>query len=99
MSNATLSKSDRNYLTKYLHEDVATICFIKKDGTERILYGTLSEDIIPNDQIPKNAQPLETNPDVRTVFDTEAQGWRSFRWDSVEWFCEGVYSEDEAVAA
>ena len=26
----------------------------------------------------------KVNPDVQAVYDIEAQGWRSFRWDSVQ---------------
>jgi CBS domain-containing protein len=38
-----------------------------------------------------NPKPVrKSNPDVVAVYDLEAQGWRSFRWDSIVSFSNGA---------
>lgn len=76
----------KKWLTSYLKTNQTTITFTKKDGTERIMNCTTSAEIIPsspsNDiEIKREKKP---NDDVCCVFDIEAQGWRSFRWDSIK---------------
>jgi hypothetical protein len=61
------------------------IVFTKKDGTERTMRPTLIETRIPLEKHPKSQQESsETSGSAIRVFDTEAQEWRSFRWDSVK---------------
>jgi hypothetical protein len=68
-----------------LHEDTVRITFTKKDGTERVLLGTLKSDAIPADKQPKEGtKPAKTSDDAQAVFDTTIGEWRSFRWDSVK---------------
>jgi len=65
--------------------------FTKKDGESRVMLGTLNFDSIPTDKHPKsdgNDKPVNT--DVVKVYDTEKEGWRSFRVDSVNDFVAGV---------
>lgn len=88
--------SDRKYLNEYLNDGVATVCFTKLNGEQRVMHCTLNEDWIPTEKMPKNAQPMETNAEVRTAFDIDVGGWRSFRYDTVEWFMEGVEEEEAA---
>jgi len=76
----------REVLKKQLHEGVVSVVFTKKDGTERTMKATLSEDYIPlfdttGVTVTKTKAP---NPDVLAVWDLEANGWRSFRFDSVK---------------
>lgn len=61
------------------------IVFAKANGTLRTMKATLNKNLIPqkNETGPKEAKQRKTNPEVRPVWDTEAEGWRSFRWDSV----------------
>jgi len=56
-----------------------------------VMLGTLNFDSIPTDKHPKsdgNDKPVNT--DVVKVYDTEKEGWRSFRVDSVNDFVAGV---------
>lgn len=73
-------------LKKELKNGVVTVVFEKNDGTERVMKATLSEDFIPlfdttGVTVVRKKTP---NRDVLAVWDTEANGWRSFRFDSVK---------------
>jgi hypothetical protein len=57
------------------------VVFIKKDGTERTLIGTIKN--IPEEHLPKGTSAGPLNMDVYRCFDVEADGWRSFRLDSI----------------
>ena len=71
-------------LKQELRNGVCRVIFEKQDGTDRVMHCTLSEDYVPlldtNGVTSKRAK----NPDVLVVWDTEANGWRSFRFDSVK---------------
>ena len=80
----------KEWLTVELHCGVVTVNFTKKDGTDRSMKCTLSTTEIPvavQETLLENQEPTKTrkiNPDVRAVYDVEAQAWKSFRWDSVK---------------
>ena len=73
-----------------LKESVATVTFIKKDGTERVMKGTLMSTELPvfaeADKSKTTKAPKKVNEEVIACFDVEAQGFRSFRIDSVTSF-------------
>lgn len=66
-------------------ENISNLCitFTKADGSERDLYCTLIESVIPTDKAPKGTG-REAVATTQRVFDTEKQEWRSFKWDSVK---------------
>lgn len=55
--------------------------FIKADGTLRKMVATLSDDFIVYASTPTNSK--KQNEFALPVWDTEVNGWRSFRWDSL----------------
>ena len=63
-------------------EDVC-VTFTKKDGSERVLRGTLAESRIPTDKRPKTEGATST-ADSQKIFDLDIGEWRSFRWDTVK---------------
>lgn len=73
----------REWLKGVLHEGVTEIVFTKKDGTLRTMKCTLADSEIPGDFAPKGEGKAKSDEAI-AVFDVEAQGWRSFRWDSVK---------------
>ncbi len=83
---------DKYGLKEDLKNGVVTVVFEKRDGTERTMRATLSDMFVPqvepvtlseyDGQVPKNARQL--NDDVQQVWDIDAGGWRSFRYDSVK---------------
>ena len=76
------TKKEKDWLLTLLREQEITVTFLKKDGSERKMICTLSENKIPNDKAPKGVEKTK-NEEVVPVFDIENQGWRSFRWDSI----------------
>jgi len=73
-------KKTRKWLTKLLAEYVVEVTFTKKDGTERVMNCTLIEDYLPETTGVGSAASL----DALAVYDVDADGWRSFRWDSIK---------------
>ena len=70
-----------------LLEGVVHVHFQKLDGTHRHMMATLNATMLPA-QDPDSNKTTKSSP-VRTdqvcvVWDTQAQSWRSFRWDSVQ---------------
>lgn len=82
-----MSKYDRETLLKDLRENVAEIFFIKVDGTERRMKCTLLPNILPeqtNKVALEEAHKRPENQETIACWDVEANGWRSFRVDSVK---------------
>jgi len=71
-------------LKEKLHQGVVKVVFVKKDGTERTMLATLNEELIPEDRKPKGTGAKVDNGNTVAVYDTEADGWRSFNFDSVK---------------
>ena len=75
----------RDWLKGLLRERVVGVTFTKKDGTERVMQATLSEQFIPQAERGEDESPSrKKSEEALAVWDTEVQGWRSFRWDSVK---------------
>jgi hypothetical protein len=70
-------------LRERLSEGVVQVTFTKKDGSNRVMLATLNEDLIPADKKPKGTGKTVANDNTFAVFDTEADGWRSFNFDTV----------------
>jgi len=66
---------------KELQQGVRTIVFTKVDGTERTMKATLQESVVPA------STGTSTAPDSNlVVWDTEKNGWRSVRINSIKSF-------------
>lgn len=70
-------------LKERLQEGVVQVTFTKKDGSNRVMLATLNEDLIPADKKPKGTGKTVDNGNTFAVYDTEADGWRSFNFDTV----------------
>lgn len=75
-----------------LHESTCKVIFTKANGEERTMICTLNPASIPASVDANTTRTKKENPDVQPVYDTESQGWRSFRWDSIKTF-EGNYTQ------
>ena len=86
----TLSETDfklfKKWLTGHLKFGPVTLTFTKKDGSERIMKCTTNPTYImfKDPSILESKSGRKVNDDVMPVFDLEAGGWRSFRWDSIK---------------
>jgi hypothetical protein len=72
-------------LIDMLRNNVVTVTFTKVDGTERTMKCTLMAEYVPNAPT-NNGQVLlqESESKAVSVWDTDSNGWRSFRVDSVK---------------
>jgi hypothetical protein len=75
-------------LKTLLKSSEATVCFTKKDGTERVMRCTLNPDLLP---LPKvDETKVATKPERKksdtslAVYDLDANGWRSFIITSIK---------------
>jgi hypothetical protein len=84
----TLLQEEDSWRNEFLKSNLQTailnVAFIKKDGTQRQMRCTLRADLLPSQTDLEEALQKKTpNPDVLAVWDLEADGWRSFRYDSI----------------
>lgn len=78
----------REWFESLLKNEIVTITFTKKDGTDRDMRCTLKQDLLPvtevvestNEDKPKRAKS-ETSV---AVFDLDLNSWRAFSIDSVK---------------
>jgi len=77
----------RDGVVDLLKSGVASVTFIKKDGTEKVMKCTLQDSFLPPPKpveegaVPKKVR--EPNPDQVNVWDVDANGWRSFMLPTV----------------
>ena len=80
----------REDVVEMLRNDVATVTFTKADGTERVMECTLLNEVLTQRVPPGMAadkpekRKKAPNPHTLAVYDIPADGWRSFRLDSVK---------------
>jgi hypothetical protein len=74
------AKKGRKRLAGILEQSIVEVTFTKKDGTERVMNCTLLEDYLPE----TTGAGRSAGSDALAVFDVDADGWRSFRWDSIK---------------
>lgn len=77
---------NRQELKERLGVGVVKIAFEKADGTLREMNATLDPQVLPepvasDEEINRNRAP---NEEVQVVWDVDANGWRSFRWDRLK---------------
>jgi hypothetical protein len=86
----TLSEKDfklfKKWLTGHLKYGPVTLTFTKKDGSDRVMKCTTNPTYImfKDPSILETKSDRKVNEDVMPVFDLDAGGWRSFRWDSIK---------------
>lgn len=87
----------KKWLRGHLAYGPTTVVFTKKDGSERTMRCTTNHNLVPVVEetvhetntdnpidFPKLKKEKKVNEDVCPVYDLDAQGWRSFRWDSIK---------------
>lgn len=73
-------------LTNLLKQNVVVVDFTKINGDKRVMTCTLREDIKPRatkDDAISQEKVRKTSDAVVSVWDVNAEGWRSFRYDRV----------------
>lgn len=77
---------DRTQIVESLHHGICEVSFTKADGSERVMKCTLSKSYLPPDTRQVLTEEGTRNPNIVNVWDTEANGWRSFAIDRVKSF-------------
>jgi len=79
-----IRKEIRIKMIEELQSGTRVVTFTKVNGEQREMTCTLDENLIPDPiEIKASKSPKPVNEEVLPVWDTTAQGWRSFRIDSV----------------
>ena len=74
----------RTKMVEELQTGTRVVTFKKVNGDEREMTCTLNPEMIPDPiEIQAVKSPKAVNEEVLPVWDVKAQGWRSFRLDSV----------------
>lgn len=71
-------------LKNILRKQEVTITFTKKDGTERVMRCTLDPAKLPVQENTNSNTNRKVSTETMSVFDVEAQGWRSFTKTAVK---------------
>lgn len=72
---------EQGALLQQLNESVIVVTFKKLDGDERVMTCTKNLSHIPEENHPKGVK--EGKPGTITVWDLNANGWRSFVYERV----------------
>jgi hypothetical protein len=75
-------------ITDMLSERIVTVKFKKADGSGRVMKCTLMQSMIPQTtktvaETNNTVKERRENDSVVAAWDVEAEGWRSFRLDSI----------------
>ena len=73
----------RDWVSGLLRTNNVDVEFYKTDGTLRKMSATLQSDVVVVTES-KTGRTKKENPEVCSVWDTQAKGWRSFRWDRIK---------------
>ena len=87
-TNQINTSEGKEWVRNLLKEQSAVVTFTKINGDKRVMTCTLNEEAIPKptktDTISqKKVRSIEEDK-VCTVWDVNAKGWRSFRWENVK---------------
>ena len=68
----------RDWLIGMLKVGPVTVTFNKKDGAERIMTCSLQPELLPPAPVKESTTSKKENTNIISVYDLNAQGWRSF---------------------
>ena len=74
----------RATLVEGLKKNLVKVVFTKVNGDIRVMNCTLHDSVLPETTITETTK--KENPDTISVWDTDNDGWRSFRVDSIKEF-------------
>ena len=71
----------RSELQTQLQSEILEVTFTKVNGDKRVMNCTLMEEILPSNptEEAKKDTKKKVNEDILSVWDIDANGWRSFR--------------------
>lgn len=83
----------RNEIKEILENSIVNVTFEKTDGTVREMDCTLRADLLPPVEVVEGVEKKEKKQSETNiaVWDTAAEGWRSFRIKSIKAINGNVY--------
>ena len=79
------SPEGRDWVLSMLRENVISVAFTKKNGEERIMQCTLNPKHFAQDKYRSDlTEDTKLDRTNCTVWDINAQGWRSFIWTNIK---------------
>jgi len=66
------------WLKSVLKETSVKVTFTKKDGSNRVMQCTLDPTLLPQKTLTESTKPRKSNENTMSVYDLEAENWRSF---------------------
>lgn len=77
---------NRKWFEELLTDQVVTVSFTKKDGTERSMRCTLMPEWLPVKNLPESTETTQRAKSETSVavYDLELNAWRAFSIDSVK---------------
>ena len=76
----------KDWLKGLLHDGEVVVTFNKINGDKRVMTCTLKEGVIPpatKEDTASQKKVRAISEETQVVWDTNANGWRSFRWENV----------------
>ena len=73
----------RSELQTQLRDEILEVTFTKVNGDKRVMNCTLMEKILPSNS-DEPTEDKKVNEAILSVWDVDANGWRSFRMDSIK---------------
>ena len=83
MTDYTVS-SNQDLLKARLKNEILLVTFAKLDGDIREMSCTLNPTIIPQREEKESTRTRPASSTSLSVWDTDANGWRSFRWELIK---------------
>ena len=76
----------RKWFEELLTEQIVTVTFVKKDGTDRNMRCTLMPEWMPGTAVPAGDETTQRGKSEKSVsvYDLDNNGWRAFNLDSVK---------------
>ena len=68
----------RSWIVSHLQTGPVTVTFNKKDGSERVMTCSLQPELLPPALVKESKTHRPSSPTVLSVYDLEANAWRSF---------------------
>ena len=79
---AVEDKFVRSELQTQLRDEILEVTFTKVNGDKRVMNCTLMEKILPSNS-DEPTEDKKVNEAILSVWDVDANGWRSFRMNTV----------------
>jgi len=97
MEESTALRTHRDSMRYELSQGLCEVTFTKINGDERVMTCTTELDAIPEGNRPKGTSKEIKDQTTISVWDINAEGWRSFKSENVTKFKALRYSDGKVI--